>query len=403
MVFVGIAVPEATSHRFSGYSRAGNLLQLRVLEGIRAAGLQASHAYSVRPVLSYPKDHLFLPAEDPAGMDLPANRTTYLWFVNWSFLKTLTHGVTAFFALLRPLTRPPRVILAYNLSIPLGLVVLMAARLSGSHYVPFVADLPGVPIRDGVEKPLRKLCLVLEKLAMRLADGRIVLSKRLVEDFPSSKPTFVLNGGLDRTTFESLAPSSSMKGAPDRAKLISFFYLGRLDDVRGATTALAAMRKLTDRTGLTLTFVGRGPAEAEVIAAAKIDKRIVYAGYAETYEDVLDHYRDADFLLNPHQIDGINSRYLFPSKLIEYLATGVPVISTHLPCIPQTFDSLLTLTPDDRVESLASAMAAACDGDRGPYALKAAAARRFIGDEYLWDTLGPKLADFLRTIPRATD
>ena len=42
--------------------------------------------------------------------------------------------------------------------------------------------------------------------------------------------------------------------------------------------------------------------------------------------------------MNPRSADAEYTKYSFPSKTIEYLATGVPVVMNRLPGIPEEYE-----------------------------------------------------------------
>ena len=83
-----------------------------------------------------------------------------------------------------------------------------------------------------------------------------------------------------------------------------------------------------------LRIAGMGPLEHEVREAAEKDQRIEYCGFLP-FDKVLDLYDSADVLINMRLTKTLNTKYFFPSKLMEYLTSGVPVITT---CTGQTED-----------------------------------------------------------------
>ena len=66
------------------------------------------------------------------------------------------------------------------------------------------------------------------------------------------------------------------------------------------------------------------------------DSRIEYLGIVPR-EKVLQLQSEASLLVNPRQPNGGFTRYSFPSKNIEYLASGTPTLIYELEGIPQEY------------------------------------------------------------------
>jgi hypothetical protein len=76
-----------------------------------------------------------------------------------------------------------------------------------------------------------------------------------------------------------------------------------------------------------LVISGRGGLERELRRAAQSDPRITIAGFLDrqAWRRLL---ASATVLVNPRLSSALENRYNFPSKLIDYLAAGRPVITT---------------------------------------------------------------------------
>ena len=71
---------------------------------------------------------------------------------------------------------------------------------------------------------------------------------------------------------------------------------------------------------------------------------------------MLDLYRSADVLINVRLTQTLNTKYFFPSKLMECLASGVPVISTCPGHVAEEFGRLAYLLREETPEALAAAI-----------------------------------------------
>ena len=167
--------------------------------------------------------------------------------------------------------------------------------------------------------------LILAKLREKEYHGfrkAIVLSEKAKSYFSKNADLIVMEGGLDISKFDSIT-------APTPKDTTCFMYAGTLSYVTGVDILLEAISKIKDDK-VEFIISGKGELEEQVKAAAYADRRIKYLGFIpdEEYYDVLN---SVDVFLNPRNMDLDQNRNNFPSKVLEYLATGRRVISTKFP------------------------------------------------------------------------
>ena len=92
----------------------------------------------------------------------------------------------------------------------------------------------------------------------------------------------------------------------------------------------------------------------EWIAASAEDPRICYFGAVSPEEAARIRMR-ASVLVNPRTSEGRYTRYSFPSKTLEYLLGGRPVVAYLLPGIPEEYRSYLIVPSREDADALASA------------------------------------------------
>lgn len=112
----------------------------------------------------------------------------------------------------------------------------------------------------------------------------------------------------------------------------SFFYFSGLDYVLRSLSA--------DASGAYLVLVGGGEQEPELRAIAKdlnIEDRVRFAGYV-AYHDLPSYLSVADVAINP-MLPSLVSDTALPNKVLQYLASGLPVVSTRLTGVSSTFRS----------------------------------------------------------------
>lgn len=113
-------------------------------------------------------------------------------------------------------------------------------------------------------------------------------------------------------------------------------YTGSLNYKYGIGRLIEAMRYVED-SEVELHIYGKGDAESLVQDASKFDKRIKFYGLVNKEKAIAAIY-SATALINPRNShDGEFTKYSFPSKDIDYLATGNPTLLCRLPGMPHEY------------------------------------------------------------------
>lgn len=111
-----------------------------------------------------------------------------------------------------------------------------------------------------------------------------------------------------------------------------------------------------------LTLIGDGPERAALEQLARLDGRIVVRPFMKP--DQLQHeVSKANFLINLRDTAWPGGKYSFPSKLVEYIRQGKPVISTRLDGIPDEYFDYFSPLDDTDSEAFARSLAQALAAD----------------------------------------
>ena len=152
MAVVGVIVPDEPRFHGAAFNRAAQMFQVELLRGMERAGLPATAVFSVEPIPGFPRSRRLF---GKRGDETTASglRVRLLPFVNVLALKSLTVGASVLLALLAWAWRHrhrERIIHVFNLTMPPGIAVWLAARLSGSRITVSVMDVwrPGAIVPD---------------------------------------------------------------------------------------------------------------------------------------------------------------------------------------------------------------------------------------------------------------
>lgn len=153
-------------------------------------------------------------------------------------------------------------------------------------------------------------------------DYGVALSERAKRFFSPKTKLIVMEGGINYSDYENINP-------PVKRSVVRFMYAGTLSNVTGIDILLEAISKNT-ADNVEFYISGKGELDNLVSEAAQKDKRIKYLGFVsdKQYYELLN---DVDVLINPRNMELLQNQNNFPSKVLEYLATGREVISTKFP------------------------------------------------------------------------
>ena len=176
-------------------------------------------------------------------------------------------------------------------------------------------------------------------------DGFILYASKMAKflKIPNNK-WLIMEGSYDASEAYTLKESAHKKNN-------AIMYSGKLDVEYGIDLLLHAFMKIPNPS-LELWFTGGGNAEKLIKQCAIKDPRIKFYGFLPSRKDVLEKQMEASLLVNMRRPSEPASAYCFPSKLFEYMASGIPVLSFKLEGIPTDYYEHLIIADDETEESL---------------------------------------------------
>ena len=176
---------------------------------------------------------------------------------------------------------------------------------------------------------------------------------------------------------------------------------GTLNEANGVPILLKAF-SLLEGEGYRLCMAGRGPLEELVREAATTDSRIEYLGFISSLE-VLHVYQRSDVLVNMRVTGSMNTKYFFPGKMMEYLASGTPVITTCTGHTEEEFADFVFLLRDETPQGLAALIRQVANLDSGERRRVGGKAQQYIALNKTWDVQARKVARFIREVVLGID
>lgn len=266
-----------------------------------------------------------------------------------------------------------------------GLGALLAARLRGKPCVGIVTDLPqfiGGGARFGISNYLIRRCT--DYVLLTEAMNALVN--------PVGKPYVVLEGHAD-AAMERCRPSLKRKGS----KRVCM-YAGSLSRIYGISMLVEGFL-LADLPDVELHIYGSGDYEQELKEIAEKHPNIVYGGLLLPSQ-VVEKEMEATLLVNPRPSGAEFVRYSFPSKTMEYMSTGTPVLMAKLPCLPKEYLPHLYLIEQETPEGMAQALRDTLAKDDETLFQKGVQARNFVLKERSNVIQAKKVLDMLERSQR---
>ena len=127
-------------------------------------------------------------------------------------------------------------------------------------------------------------------------------------------------------------------------------YAGSLNEKFGIKELIEAMKYVDNSAELILC--GAGDLKNYVIDQTNKLSNIKYLGVLKR-DEVINLLYGADILINPRKNNEEYTKFSFPSKNMEYLSIGKPVVCYKLDGIPDEYDDFFFYPNDESVEALA--------------------------------------------------
>ena len=222
--------------------------------------------------------------------------------------------------------------------------MLIGCKLRKVPIVTIVTDLPDMLSDNNFLKKINN------NLFSKV-DGFIFLTQQMNTRINrKKKPYIVLEGHVDAE-------------APDLRKNKSYEEESgkKVIVYAGSTTKLYGVKKLVEGFKLAnisdaeLHIFGDGDYREELIEICRQNSSIKYMGIRDNQTVVREEIRPA-LLVNPRPTKPEYTKYSFPSKNMEYMVSGTPMLTTKLAGMPEEYYPYIYLIKDESIEGISKAL-----------------------------------------------
>ncbi len=233
---------------------------------------------------------------------------------------------------------------------------LLSAVIAGKYHkkIVVVPDLPEFMSDNHnlLYRIAKKIDKILINLALKYIDGYVLFSSYMEERLPiGDKPWIVVEGLF--SPYDIIEPQQN-------AEKKVLLYTGKIEKWFGLEDLLCAFTRINGREyELWLC----GPGDIGMIKSySNKDHRIIYKGCL-SHKEVLVLQKRATILVNPRHSSDEFTLYSFPSKTMEYMASGTPTLMCKLKSLPHEYYPYLYFFDDETIEGMSKRIKECLDID----------------------------------------
>lgn len=278
-----------------------------------------------------------------------------LSFLNISLIKHISKTINLYKTLKKVINcNEENTIIIYGVHSPfLEAAVQIKNRNNKVKICQIVPDLPQFMSenRNPFYLFLKKMDAILINKNLKKIDSFVLLSDYMAES--------IKVGNRPWTRVEGIFQQSDNIEYELKEEYKTILYTGSLAGRYGVTNLLDAFESIKD-SNYRLWICGEGGSRSEIEKREKSDARIKYFGQLP-YNQVLTLQKKATVLVNPRTSEGDFTKYSFPSKTMEYLASGTPCIIYRLQGIPEEYYQYCFVAEDESSEGLRKVILQVCE------------------------------------------
>lgn len=267
-------------------------------------------------------------------------------------------------------------IVVYSVHSPYLKAAVEAKKVNPDIHVSLVVpDLPRFMDSNLNQKPIKKMLKYLDGITinhlMKQVDSFVFLSKAMKDYIKvGTRPWRIVEGIVDNNERDI--------SLQQKAEGNIILYTGTIDIRYGILDLLKSFSMITGE-DYKLWICGDGDGAEEVRKFAINDSRIKWFGQIPR-DKVLELQRAASLLVNPRLPEKFTI-YSFPSKTMEYMLSGTPVVMRRLPAMPDEYLSHLFIDDGNTPESLAETIRETINLGKGNLFSAGQKAQAFIMEE----------------------
>ena len=221
---------------------------------------------------------------------------------------------------------------------------LSAARIRGCRCVGIITDLPDMLGGSRFSKKMANFVI-------RHCTDYVLLTEAMNDYIGNKRKPYVILEGHSDISMRDRVPSMEKK-SPVR----TVFYAGGVSRQYGLADLTEGFLQ-ADIPNTRLEIYGPGDYVKELQAISETHPNVYYGGMLLNSQ-IVDREQEATLLVNPRPTHEEFVKYSFPSKTMEYMASGTPVLTTKLPGMPKEYYPYVDFIEEESASGIAAALKA---------------------------------------------
>ncbi len=268
----------------------------------------------------------------------------------------------------------------YAMTLPLMLLTpFIRKNIKNKNYTIclIIPDLPEF-MNMTKQSKLRKILSTVNKRliykCMKYIDKYVLFTESMAKYLKLNKNQYIVIEGM-----VNLKRNKKLEYVSNFEKKNYIMYAGGMNKKYGVLNLAKAFNNIKEL-NVELWLYGDGDAVEEINKLSLIDKRIKYKGIV-TNEEILVAEQNARLLINPRPVNEEYTKYSFPSKNMEYMLSGTPLLTTNLPAMPKEYKKYVYIIDDESISGIQKKLTELLNKDIKKLNIKGREARDFVMKE----------------------
>ena len=239
----------------------------------------------------------------------------------------------------------------YAMTAPLMLLApFIKKKIKNKKYkicliVPDLPEFMNMTKQNKVKQILLNLNTKIIKNCMKYIDKYVLFAKPMADYLNLSDKDYIVIEGMVNIQKERKKQTTNKFSNKDY-----IMYAGGLNEKYGVLDLVKAFYDIKDNK-IQLWLYGKGDIVEKIREFEKKDKRIKYKGIVDN-EEIIIAEKGAKLLVNPRHTDEEYTKYSFPSKNMEYMLSGTPLVTTKLPAMPKEYYKYVYIIEDETINGM---------------------------------------------------
>ena len=269
-----------------------------------------------------------------------------------------------------------------------SITILLLSKIFRVKTCLILTDLPSMvsSISSQTHFSLSTITAHIGNLFLSKFDSYVFITSQMNEVVNKNQKPFIVMEGLVNCFFDPIQLKSS------KSSNFYIMYSGGLYEKYGIKKLVDAFKYIPYK-DIELHLYGDGELRDFLLKVNELDSRIFYNGVLPNSE-IVKRQAEVDLLINPRSAKEEFTKYSFPIKNLEYMASGTPLLTTQLPGMPLEYFSYVYIIDDETAAGIADKIITLYN-ERDSIKIMGEKAKKFVMENKNYIFQGKRISEFL--------